>query len=159
VAAIRRLLRQNEPSTAGALDGEENRHRLADRLLLATKWMFEGQHRHGKTIMDRFHLVLQLRPNWDDASFELARYLDLLICGRLANERYSLEECPSDELIEMYTLVIEYYGQNLRYSNKYAMQALPRLLTLWTTFCTRPESIPPASAGTDSNKQIRNLML
>ena len=49
------------------------RHDIANQILLATKWMVESRQKLGKTVMDRYKVVLELKSNWEDAFLEYAR--------------------------------------------------------------------------------------
>ena len=152
VVAMHNILNTPSEMVSHGLYSMQSVHRLADKILLATKWMSEGRHRHGKTILDRFHIVLGLRKHWDEGLFELARFLDILICSR-SQEKNTNDENSSLELFQLYNQVIEYYGKSIRFKHKYASQALPRLLTLWTTYCAK-QDIPSGSATASETSKV-----
>merc|ERR1711871_857734 len=57
-------------------DHLQQRHDLADQLLLATKWMVESRPKLGDAIADRFKAIIELRENWEDSLFEFGRFME-----------------------------------------------------------------------------------
>ncbi|CAM9291538.1 unnamed protein product [Discosporangium mesarthrocarpum] len=62
---------------------EDERLQIAKRLLLATYWTVEAGQKHGKVVVDRYKLALELRPGWEKGYFCLGQYMDLLFKSRI----------------------------------------------------------------------------
>ena len=56
------------------LEREEQRAHLAQRLLLATKWMVESKQKQGRVITERFRVIFALIKHWEEPFFEYGRY-------------------------------------------------------------------------------------
>ena len=138
------------------IESKMQREHLANRLVLAAKWMIEGKHRHGETVLERFLLALDLRPKWEEAAFELARYMDVMLSSHLSDEEQKTG-CPTDDMLTHYVYALEYYGKTAQFGHKYVIQALPRLLTLWTTFCARTERDKETAAATSYSKRAADI--
>jgi serine/threonine-protein kinase ATR len=124
---------------------EEKFHLFAQKLLLSAKLMSTSHSRHGKPIIERYKLALELHPKWEEAAFELGQYyhtlLDLLRKELVAQRTSSIPSSSSadqhntevyDEKYLSYSLsALEAYLKTVAFGNKHLMQALPRLLTLW----------------------------
>ena len=155
VFALRRIFKSSKNSQSMFTNIQE-RHDLANQLLLATKWMVESRQKQGKTIVERYKAVLALRPNWEDAFFELGRYLEYLYedakSKELARETFrtrgssksskssSFQNIGDSDIISTYLhQTIELYSKAVLSGTKYIGQTLPRMLTLWFSNTT-PEA-------------------
>jgi serine/threonine-protein kinase ATR len=141
---------QNSQSRLAAILGcqdftEEKFHLFAQKLLLSAKLMSTSHIRHGKPIIERYKLALELHPKWEEAAFELGQYyhtlLDLLRKELVAQRSSSISSSSSadqhnaevyDEKYLGYSLsALDAYLKTVSFGNKHLMQALPRLLTIW----------------------------
>jgi hypothetical protein len=81
VAATRMKFRKAEAQDAQAEKSTteflERRH-LALRLFLTAKWLSLSHVKHGKVIIDRYKLALDLHKDWESANFELAKYYEVV---------------------------------------------------------------------------------
>ena len=48
---------------------------LANRLLLATRWMVESNLCHGREIIDRYKIILHLHKGWEAGLYYMARFV------------------------------------------------------------------------------------
>lgn len=125
---------------------EEKFHLFAQKLLLSAKLMSTSHIRHGKPIIERYKLALDLHPKWEEAAFELGQYyhtlLDLLRKELVAQRKSSLPSASAsadqhngdvydDKYLGYCYNALEAYLKTVSFGNKHLMQALPRLLTLW----------------------------
>lgn len=80
VAASRTKFRRLEASCSGHKTEEEKleQHHLARRLFLTAKWLSLSHAKHGRAIIDRYKLALDLHKDWEAANFELAKYFEIV---------------------------------------------------------------------------------
>ena len=76
VAATRLKLKRTDASASQVENSARNE--MALRLFLTAKWMSLSHVKHGKAIIDRYKLALDLRKDWEAANFELAKYHEIM---------------------------------------------------------------------------------
>lgn len=113
-------------------------HLLAQRLLLSAKLMSTSHTRHGKSIIERYKLAMELHPKWEEAAFELGQYYHTLrdiLRLETARNGTSNETSLSENLDEKYLNYaineLDSYLKTVIFGTKHIMQALSKLLTLW----------------------------
>eukprot|EP01034_Spumella_vulgaris_P021660 gene21660-27701_t len=153
VAAIDRVLKSSrkKPSLLPAcMDSEEKRHRLAERIQLATQLMVDSQQKQGKGIVERYQVVIALNKNSEQAFFDCARYNEFLYHDARSKESSVLAD---EKLTYKYMeLALTMYCNSLRTGSKFAMQLLPRMLTLWLAFTSLTESAEGAAKAATAKK-------
>ncbi len=159
VAAIDRALkggRKKNGTLPTCLDSEEKRHRLAERIQLATQLMVDSKQKQGKGIVDRCLVVIALNKTWEQAYFDCARYYEFLYHDARSKESGVLaDEKMAYKYLEH---ALTMYCNCLRTGDKLAMQLLPRMLTLWLGFTSLPDTVEeaakvPVSATTTSGNR------
>jgi hypothetical protein len=81
VTASRMKFRRAEVQAKGAKKSAEallERRQLAQRLFLTAQWLSRSHVKHGKAVIDRYKLALDLRKDWEAAHFELAKYYEVV---------------------------------------------------------------------------------
>lgn len=146
IAAIRDLLRprssraHHHPDVLPEeLRTSERRSQFAARLLLATKWMVESRQQHGRPILERFKLTTQLRPEWDEAYFHHAHYVEYLYQDANAKE------------LELYQSALNTYN---RACGRYAMVGVGKNKLLKAN-----TPAPPPPPDTDIHEVSSQYML
>lgn len=138
---IEQISQSKIASLLGCQDASEERlHLLAQRLLLSAKLMSTSHTRHGKSIIERYKLALELHPRWEEAAFELGQYYHTLVDilrTELVNQRNSssdsihTSEVYDDKYLSYSINALDAYLKTITFGHKHLMQALSRLLTLW----------------------------
>lgn len=81
VAASRLRIKKVETKNQGGMEAEaasRDKEQLAHRLLLTAQWLSLSHVKHGKAIIDRYKLALDLHKDWEAANFELAKYYEVV---------------------------------------------------------------------------------
>lgn len=133
---------------------ENKLHLFAERFLLSANLMSTSNSRHGKSIIERFKLALDLHPNWEEAVFELGQYYIVLSdlhkkdtmnnsknSGKLSTEQMN-EICEDNKYLGYTANALDCYLKTISFGYKHVMQALPRLLTIWFTITGISSSTP-----------------
>eukprot|EP00605_Chrysophyceae_sp_TOSAG23-4_P002524 GSChrysophyteH1.ASY1.ANO1.2789.1 assembled CDS len=133
---------------------------FSERLYLATQLMVESKVKQGSAIIDRYKCIIEIRPKWPKAHFELAKYYEYLYHTSKAketadNDAVTLGNTMSPRSGHNWLLmaVVSYikaisWSQNdsdLQYQG-IIIQALPRMLTLFLSFTQlRERDLGPAA--------------
>ena len=131
-AALERLLSFARQALQSVLAGQDAEV-LANRLLLATRWMAESKLAHGREILDRFKVVLMLRRDWEDALFYLAKYNDDLFEAKYKamKQRGQLPGEEDKAMLHLAVSAMDNYGRCMKVGSKYIMQAAPKFLSVF----------------------------
>lgn len=118
---------------------EKRKNLFARRLLMATQLMVENRQKHGKVIVERYNVYLNLQDKDDLVRFELGRYHESLY-SEMKEKQAAPDSTTSERDIAAqeeasigYVLdAIRSYARALQSGLVPIMtQALPRMLTLW----------------------------
>ena len=115
------------------------------RLLKSTEWIIESGLKSGPEVMNRFKLILGLRPLWEKSHFSFARYLDSVLETKVSSllGNNPNKKRVDDDLMRQWALAVDpkcrgylldamrSYLNTLCYGDKHLLQAMPRLLTIW----------------------------
>jgi serine/threonine-protein kinase ATR len=172
--AFRKKLKNDRVSRGSSSEKIREQCDLANQVLLATKWMVESRQKLGKIIVERFKVVVELRPHWEEAYFEFGRYLEYLYHEARSREQasndaqlqsrqgkpkaaMSSKSLPMDESHQqanVYLLqVIELYAKAALSGTEHITGWLPRMLTLWFS-----SSMPDALKCKATLDKLQNRM-
>mmetsp|Transcript_12885 Transcript_12885/g.21045 ORF Transcript_12885/g.21045 Transcript_12885/m.21045 type:complete len:955 (-) Transcript_12885:177-3041(-) len=163
VAATRVKFRKAEGHDANAPKSEgvlSEQHHLALRLYLTAKWLSLSHVKHGKVIIDRYKLALDLHKDWEAANFELAKYYEVVaekrkdeLCNKSPVSVAQKWQVLSGDDIYLTNSVyaMENYVRTIRNGHEHILQALPKLLTIWFSLSSLPDLLRSSAASSSKN--------
>ena len=80
-AALRQVQQSRESLVEQHMNADQLKA-MAHRLFLSAQWLSLSHVKHGKVIIDRYKLALDLHKDWEAAHFELAKYFEVVAENR-----------------------------------------------------------------------------